>query len=225
MKEFERLMIDMIGCGLKGTTMPVPERFSLRNIFDFALRHQIFPLVFNAVEKDESFKTDETLVGFDKKYAALCVLDGWQRTSFETISDAFERKGIDYMPLKGSVYKTIYPETYMRSMGDIDILIREEKKDEIISEMEDIGFSFIKESDHELVFEDLGVITIELHKRLIPSYNLDFDKYYSDPWRFAAKNDGHRFAMTDEDFFVYAFTHFAKHYRDRGAGIKYVVDF
>ena len=31
--------------------------------------------------------------------------------------------------------------------------------------------------------------------------------------------------MSDEDFFVYIFAHFAKHYRDSGVGIKYITDF
>jgi hypothetical protein len=31
--------------------------------------------------------------------------------------------------------------------------------------------------------------------------------------------------MSPEDTFVFLFTHFAKHYRDQGIGIKYVVDF
>jgi hypothetical protein len=31
--------------------------------------------------------------------------------------------------------------------------------------------------------------------------------------------------MSPEDTFVFLFTHFAKHYRDQGIGIKYVLDF
>lgn len=39
---------------------------------------------------------------------------------------AFDAGGIDYMPLKGSILKDLYPRHEMRMMGDADILIRME---------------------------------------------------------------------------------------------------
>ena len=68
---------------------------------------------------------------------------------------------------------------------------------------------------------------IELHKRLIPSYNEDYYAYYGDGWRLArpVAEGSCRYEMSPEDTFIYLFTHFAKHYRDQGAGMKYVIDF
>ena len=40
-----------------------------------------------------------------------------------------------------------------------------------------------------------------------------------------AKNcDGTRYSMTDEDQMIYLFTHFAKHYRSAGIGIRHIID-
>ena len=58
----------------------------------------------------------------------------------------------------------------------------------------------------------------------MPSYNKDYYAYYGDGWRLAKTDKGSRFKMSDEDTFVYIFTHFAKHYRDGGIGIRHITD-
>jgi hypothetical protein len=84
-----------------------------------------------------------------------------------------------------------------------------------------------KESDHEYNWKTMTGLQIELHKRLIPSYNEDYYAYYGDGWRLTRTVEGcsYRYEMSPEDTFVYLFTHFAKHYRDQGVGIKYALDF
>lgn len=225
LKEFEKIIIDMIKCGLSGQTSALPADFALEKIFEFSLSHQIFPIIFDSVKDNADFINDEKYAIFHKKYKVLKIIDELQRVSFEKIGVAFEESGIDYLPLKGIIYKRFYPSTFLRSMGDMDILIRDTDREKISDVMDELGYVFVKESTHELVFEEKPVITFELHKELVPTVNTDFYDYYKDPWRFAVKKEGHRFDMKDEDFFIFTFTHFARHYRDSGAGIKYIVDF
>ena len=40
----------------------------------------------------------------------------------------------------------------------------------------------------------------------------------------AKVKNGTRYEMTDEDQMIYLFTHYAKHYRDAGIGIRHIVD-
>ena len=71
----------------------------------------------------------------------------------------------------------------------------------------------------------VNIIMVELHKRLIPSYNKDYYKYYGDEWRLAHPiGNSYQYEMSPEDTFIYLFTHFAKHYRDKGVGIRQAVD-
>lgn len=50
--------------------------------------------------------------------------------------------------------------------------------------------------------------------------------YYGDGWKLAKRTSPEdcRFELSVEDHFIYLITHFAKHYRDAGAGIKSVID-
>lgn len=224
MKKFERNVIELIRSATDEPYKAAVEIDDINRILDFAARQQIFSLLFEVLSNRKEFEELKSDEDFSKLFFYLFQLDLRQTCELKRLCTAFEDKGIDYMPLKGSILKSLYPSTDKRTMGDIDVLIRDENREKIFETMKELGYEFAKESDHEIIFK-IGTVVVELHKRLIPSYNYDFDRYYSDSWKFAKIKRGHRYAMTDEDFFVYIFTHFAKHYRDKGAGIKYVVDF
>ena len=108
-------------------------------------------------------------------------------------------------------------------MGDADVLIRMEQYDRIIPIMESQGYQFKEETDHELPWRSKALL-VELHKRLIPSYNRDYYAYYGEGWQLGKTHRGHRYVMNDEDTFVYLFSHYAKHYRDGGIGCRHVTD-
>ena len=92
--------------------------------------------------------------------------------------------------------------------------------------MVELGLEEKYESDHELVWAK-GDYTIELHKRLIPSYNEDYYAYFGDGWKLVSIIDEEtkECRMSIEDQFIYSFVHYAKHYRDGGIGVKHVTDF
>ena len=153
----------------------------------------------------------------------LVWLSEQQTYAINQLFSEFEKNKIDYLPLKGTLLKKIFPRPEMRVMSDADILIRTEQYDTIKPIMIDCGYLEKVESDHEFVWKKEN-ITIELHKRLIPSYNKDYYNYYGDGWRLAKQCDSTRYSMTNEDQLIYLFTHYAKHYRDAGVGIKHIVD-
>lgn len=147
-----------------------------------------------------------------------------QLFELENIENAFNAKSIDYMLLKGARLKFIYPKTEMRPMSDIDILIKLDQYSEIKKIMEELGYKHEVDSDHELIWKKDN-IKLELHKRLIPSYNKDFYAYFGDGWKFASKEENStKYKMSKEDEFVFIFTHLCKHYRDSGIGLKHFID-
>ena len=107
-----------------------------------------------------------------------------QENVTKELCDLFEANGIDYLPLKGCILRSLYPSPELRSMGDIDILIKIEQYKQIRSLLTVHGFRKGYESDHEYAW-DKNDVHIELHKRLIPSYNKDYYAYYGDGWQLA----------------------------------------
>lgn len=146
-----------------------------------------------------------------------------QLSEIKRICDALEKNGFDYMPVKGALMKHMYPTHELRPMSDADILIREEEYAGIRAVMQSLGYEEVGESDHEHIWKNAH-LKVELHKRLIPSYNKDYYSYFGEGWDLAKIQDGHRWSMTQEDAFIYNFIHFAKHYRDGDVDCRFVVD-
>jgi len=171
--------------------------------------------------------------GIDKKETAMqqlfqgylksMLISEGQLQELQRIFTAFDENGIDYMPLKGTLMKERYPKPELRIMGDADILIRLAQYEKISGIMTALGFTETANSDHELVWRS-PKLYLELHKRLIPSYNKDFYAFFGEGWQLAKRQNGTRFSMTAEDEMVYLFTHFAKHFRDGGIGLRHMTD-
>ena len=214
----------LIKSALSGEPVSLPQDFDLEQVKKIVSMHQIQNLVYYGAVN----------CGFDPKsevmrelFSATCrylYIDGRQRWELEKLRTAFEENAIAYMPLKGVLMKELYPRPDMRIMSDADILIRMDQYDKIKALMQELGFTEKLESDHELIWTK-PTLYLELHKRVIPSYNKDYAAYFGDGWRLAQPCDESCcYKMSDEDQLVYLFTHFAKHYRDGGIGIRHLTD-
>ena len=216
----------LIKSALTGKVEVVPADFDLHEAFDTAKKHGITALLYYGARTIGEDATSETM---QRAFSSVCkciLADERQRAEITRLLKAFDERGIKYMPLKGVNMKGLYPNPEMRMMGDADILITPEQYDEVIRPlMLELGYEEGAESDHELIWNKPS-LHVELHKRLIPSYNKDYYEYFGDGWTLAkVKNENtERYSMTKEDEFVYLFTHFAKHYRDSGIGIRHMVD-
>lgn len=217
-------LIALLRAGLTGESQVLPTDFDPEPFYGQARRHQIQPICYMGgihCGLDKGLPVMQTLF---RDYCAALHYSERQRIALDELLSAFKQVGVDHMPLKGCGLKDLYPSPEMRTMGDVDILIRTEQYEEkIVPVMERLGFERGVESDHELIWRK-DALLVELHKRLIPSYNKDYFAYYGDGWQLATVCDGTRFAMSREDEFVYLFTHFAKHYRDGGIGCRHLAD-
>ncbi len=201
----------------------LPAEFDLDAACTAVQRHHMAPLLYEgAVVCGISPQLPVMRQMFHSVCKALLISEGQMR-QIHRICAAFDANSIDYMPLKGSNMKALYPRAELRTMGDADVLIRMEQYDRVVPIMEELGFCAGVESDHELHWHHKELF-LELHKRLIPSYNKDFYAYFGEGWKLASQQTGTRYAMTIEDEMVYLFTHFAKHYRDGGIGCRHLVD-
>src|SRR5690554_3068078 len=81
---------------------------------------------------DENSFTNKRL--YEKLKKALneyIVMDIKQNFYIEKIRNELNHKDISFVFLKGSHLKLIYPKSYMRAMGDIDIIVKDEDFEEV----------------------------------------------------------------------------------------------
>lgn len=216
-------VIALIRAALTGEAQSLPEDIDWEQVLLITRKHDIGTMLYYGALNCGLEQTHPFVAALFPSVCKRILINEQQMYDVERVFAAFDEHSISYMPLKGTLLKGMYPRPEMRSMGDADILIKTEEYDRIRPIMQDLGFSEQLESDHELVWQS-ACAYIELHKRLIPSYNKDYYAYYGDGWKLAKLCDGTRYGMTDEDQMIYLFTHFAKHYRDAGIGIRHMVD-
>lgn len=219
-------VIALVKSALTNEKIPLPEDFSILEAAKISKKHRIESLIYYGAVNCGIPKDDPVMKKLFRSVCAALFVSENQLREIERVFLSFEENSIEYMPLKGLVLKELYPKKDMRSMSDADVLICVEQYPKIKEIMLSLGFSEKIESDHELIWES-PLLTLELHKRLIPSYNEDFFAYFGDGWQLAKKSNENktRYEMSKEDEYIYLLTHFAKHYRDGGVGIKHVADF
>ena len=225
MTQQQSTIILLIKSALTGQPYRLPDDTNLAAVFQTAKAHGVDVMVYYGcllcgVDRTHPVMQEQTL----RVYRSITISET-QLSAIRKITGQLESHGVNYMPLKGTLLKSLYPKAEMRRMGDGDILIDLKKYKDIRSFMSDLGYIEKYESNHEIVWEKHPV-TVEFHKLLIPSYNKDFFRYFGDGWKLAKPVPGHsyRYEMTPEDEMIYLFTHFAKHYRDAGIGIRHIVD-
>ncbi len=224
MNEEQKALIVLVKSALDGEKRSIPENADLSRLCDMAHRHAVLPMFYYGALV---CGIDKNLPEMQRAFRVTCqliLLGEQQKTAFSELFERLEKEQIPYLPLKGIHLKDLYPKVEMRAMSDGDILIHEEDYPRIAPVMKELGYAPVVESDHEYVWQR-GQVHIELHRRLIPSYNKDYYAYFKDGWNHARQIEGRwEYRMTPEDEFVYLFIHFAKHYRDSGIGIKHLTD-
>lgn len=216
-------IITLVRSGLTGKALPLPEGFDLETAYPEILRHGILTLAHDGAILCGVDKTLPVMQKLFQGYLKALVQSEKQMNMLKRICGALDEAGVDYMLLKGSNLKGLYLKPEHRLMGDVDVLIRTEQYGKIKPLMLALGMEEQVESDHELIWHNRD-LHLELHKRLIPSYNKDYYRYFGDGWQLAKIQNGSRYSMTPEDEYIYLFTHFAKHYRDGGIGCRHLVD-
>ena len=216
-------VITLLRSAVTGEKLELPAGFDLEAAYPELKKHNMDTLLYEGAVRCGISKQKPVMQQLFGRYCRyLMVAEGQQRRIRE-IFGAFEANGIEYLPLKGCRMRKLYPKPELRYMGDADILIRMEQYERIKPVMEGLGFEERAGTDHELIWRRKELF-VELHKRLIPSYNADFYDYYGTGWQLAANREGCCWSMKPEDEWIFLFTHFAKHFRDGGIGCRYVLD-
>lgn len=213
----------LLKSAVTGKKVELPEGFDLAATARIIGTHHIGALVYEGAILCGIDPQSPTMQKLFQYYCKAVQFSRRQMRELTRIFDAFDMDGIDYMPLKGSALKSLYPKPELRMMGDADVLIRMEQYPQIIPIMQALGFQEKRESDHELVWNN-DALTIELHKCLSTSSTSVLATYLGDGWPLAKRMEAHRYTMSTEDMFIYLFTHFTKHYRASGIGCRHVVD-
>lgn len=146
----------------------------------------------------------------------------------EKLGAVLEAVEIPFIPLKGAVLRDYYPESWMRTSCDIDILVREEDVERAALVLgANCGYRREEKSSHDISLYAPNNTHLELHYTLIEDgVANEAAKVLPHVWEMAVKcgENTCRHEMPDELFYFYHVAHMAKHFVHGGCGIRPFVD-
>ncbi|MBQ7172509.1 MAG: nucleotidyltransferase family protein [Clostridia bacterium] len=216
----------------------LPENFSfdgvdeafLRSLYKYSNRQEVAHLCGDALERLGVLKSvsDETAEPYRRRMSVSAYHAEQQRQVFEQISETFDKAAIPYLPLKGMVIRQLYPEPWMRTAGDLDILVKQEDLTRAGELLTAIGAKHKeKEEKHDRTFFFATGVMLELHYRLLEDERANGAKDALDGiWEHVERVDKDRFEyrMKDEWFYYYHLVHAAKHLQEGTCGIRPFLD-
>ncbi|MBQ9759917.1 MAG: nucleotidyltransferase family protein [Clostridia bacterium] len=201
----------------------------LRELYVYAKHHDLAHLVADALAKHQLLPPEDEMTSkFEKQH--MMAIFRYQRLNYqlEAVSAALEEAKIPFLPLKGSVIRTLYPEPWMRTSCDIDVLVHEEDLERAIKLLTDkLEYKNEGRGSHDVSLRSAEGVHVELHYSLLEDDRANNAKaFLENVWSYAYPAEGKHCQMLlrDEFFYFYHVAHMAKHIEIGGCGIRPFLD-
>lgn len=227
------VMMDLIASEVCGKTID-ESRYSftdeeLTRLYKLSKSHDLAHLVGDALIKNDLIKSDEIKAKFQKQM--VLAVYRYEKINYELnrLRETLNEAEIPFIPLKGAVIRAeYYPEPWMRTSCDIDILVHESDLDRATAVLVDkLTYKQESKGSHDIgLFSDNGV-HLELHYSLIEEKRVgNIESVLQSVWEKAAPvAETLEYVLSDEMFYYYHIAHMAKHFVGTGGcGVRPVVD-
>lgn len=229
--EISRIMFALLRAALCGTELDVETKNAitpeiLPNLYKLSKMHDLTHLIALGLEKNGLLDTESPIGERYLEIRGMSVFRFEQiRYELEQICALFEENGIRFIPLKGSVIRAYYPEPWMRTSCDIDILVQEESLEtatKLLSER--LGYENDGKNFHDVSFASPSGVHLELHFCILEN-QANIDGLLGRVWEYASPvNEGYRYELTAEFLIFYILAHASYHFINGGCGIRPILD-
>lgn len=186
----------------------------LRRLLYISKEQSLLPYIYYAT-KDKRFEnfTLGALV-LDTKFSSL----------ENELDDFFNKNNIRHFYLKGTIIKDLYPQTYLRTRGDIDVVVDKTDYKKVIKLLLNEGYKKTddKEPHHTEFLKDN--MMFEVHTGILFEDNKILDNYFGKYDNNLEKVNETRYKLDDTFHLVYVISHFSRHICEGGAGVRPLID-
>ncbi len=235
---FNCIKYEICGQNEKIVLPEISARF-LIDVYKLSKAHDVAHLVGDALNKSGVFENLPADLDENERAAISKVKEKFDEQIFtavyryeninyelEQICKTLEEAKIPFIPLKGSVIRKYYPEPWMRTSCDIDILVKEKDADNAAEYLQtQLQYGVDRKGQHDVSMFTASNVHVELHFKLLDS---DFKqvKDLMGVWsgdEISLLSDS-EYQMSKELFLLYHIYHMAKHFVHGGCGIKPFID-
>ena len=164
---------------------------------------------------------------FQKQLVLAIARREMQTRELEMICGVLEEGGIPHLPLKGSLLCKLYPQPYLRTSCDIDLLVKKEDMEKAVALLvEQLGYTREKKVEfHDLSLYSSTGVHLELHFSLREG-RTDMDGVLDEVWEHVlpVEESAFRYRMDGAFLLFHITAHMAYHFTGGGCGIKPLAD-
>ena len=200
----------------------------LPKLYALSKSHDMAHIVAQKLSESGWLDNDEVSQKFGKQQ--MLAVYRYQQSNYELerICQTLEAAEIPFIPLKGSVIRQYYPEPWMRTSCDIDILVHEEDIQKAMNRLsEELHYKINQRYSHDYSLHSPSGVHFELHYTLMEDHRAGNSRpILLSVWEHSKPMEGQKYhyVMSDEMFFFYHIAHMAKHFETGGCGIKPFLD-
>ena len=239
----DQILIQILAAYINGRSIGSLRDVSLEALYQAAQKHNVGGIVSSMLQPVLKTRAEDPVA---RKFREICMATVFRSVQLEEevkmFADRMDQAGIPYAFFKGYELRGLYPDPELRTMGDVDVLVRDEDMEKTLQVLNGLGYT--KEGEGSAVWTCTnGTLSYEIHRRLA------FGKYWNqvDQEGYFAKafdrlqdepgpRRGESGAVTGtvsgksrryfslEDHFIFLCFHLAKHLNSTGAGIRMVMD-
>ena len=198
----------------------------LEPLYQIAAHHDVAHLLSDALWKCGAFSgraQDVTVQKLQRSQMAAIYRHEQLNAAFSTFASAMEAVQIPYLPLKGTVLCDLWPEPWMRTRCDMDILVHEADLPRVVGCLtETCGYQRKGRSAHDELLLSPEGIHLELHFNTIEQGRAGKSgDVLCEIWQHAQPvGNTTQYALDSDFFYFYHIAHMAKHFEDGGCGIR-----
>ncbi len=200
----------------------------LRWLYQVSRQHDLAHLVALALQSNGLLsKGEEAWKPFGTALQKAVFRDERMEHTVQWMCNILEAHKIPFVPLKGAVLRKMYPESWMRTSADLDILIHPEDMTAAVDFLTAEGFAIISRGSHDVGLRAENKTHVELHFELMEMGKAQNANVVSgDVWQQVQLCPGwqYRYEMTPGFFYFYHIAHMAKHFAAGGCGFRTFLD-
>ena len=229
--EMVQALLTLVRASMFGTALTEEQRGSYtpercQAVLKLADKHDLKHLVADAMLKEKLMTAPEDRLG----KAVGVAIYRYQRLEHgaSQVAQILEGEKIPFLPLKGVVIRRKYPQPWMRTSCDLDVLVHEEDLERAVDALvTQGGFENQGRGYHDISLKAPNGAHVEVHFSLLEDGRFpEAEAIIGAVWEHAkpVKPGGMAYAMTDGMYLFHHILHMANHIREGGCGMRPFLD-
>jgi len=231
MDKYEVYLLELLSAAIRGQEPPEPDYLvDWDRIFSEAAAHEVHTLIYPAVKR--LAPPLQPPLDQMKKWGRRCLLSAtrqlqYMNESYQVLHLLAESK-IPVIVLKGLLLRELYPQPELRTMGDIDLLIKSDDVELAGRLLEAEGYIRGEHIGMVRAFIKPNSLAIDLHYGLLTlESSADLNDFETHIWahvNYCTVGGQLVLRLSVEDNLIYLLIHMVNHFRSSGFGLRQLCD-